>query len=540
MRKFHITMKTKLNLLVACFLLSSTFFAQNFDLDWGTALEAGSNSASYFPIGLHKGFFYTVQFEKGDGKLIKVDGKNNIVLQKELVTAEKKFETENVFSRGENIYFLNSDYDKKGNSLNLLSTSFNFTGKLLSIKPKTLCSFAVEKDNEITALSYGFSPDSSKLIVIMDHNMPNKSNAKFTVCVIGTNDMELIWQQSYEVEYDDTDFSVLSFAVDNNGNALALALITGGEGKRLLKYSTRMFSIEANSKELVDRELKIDGKYISNALIRFTTGNNLMITGFYNGLNDKGSNTGMEGAFMCIADAKNLDNLDLRLHEMDESTKLSITPESGLWKLSTANDVNTYFIRDAEVHPDGSGYVIAEQRFMIYTDGQSTESKSFYFNQIILFTFDSNQEINYITTIPKYQRTTITIPKLGLSGGSGGISVGATFSFWTGSLMRKGFKYNSYIAYENGGKIYLMYNDHRDNGDARTMQDVKVMSNKDKANAVIVTIDNEGNWEKEALFVGKDIDVILETSSSMAIPNQGFIISCERKKDVQFAKITIK
>lgn len=71
----------------------------------GTATEAGSNSASYLPIGFHGGFFYTVQFEKGDGNLIKVDTKNNIVMQKELVTAEKKFETEMMFSRGENIIF---------------------------------------------------------------------------------------------------------------------------------------------------------------------------------------------------------------------------------------------------------------------------------------------------------------------------------------------------------------------------------------------------------------------------------------------------
>lgn len=85
----------------------------------------------------------------------------------------------------------------------------------------------------------------------MDHNMPNKENARFTACVVGTNDLKLIWQDTYDVEYDDTDFSLLSWAVDNNGNALALAVISGGEGKRLMQYSTRMFSIDAASKKLL-------------------------------------------------------------------------------------------------------------------------------------------------------------------------------------------------------------------------------------------------------------------------------------------------
>ncbi len=532
-------MKNKITTMIACCLMIAGVFAQNFDLDWGTATEAGSNSASYIPIGIHKGFFYTIQFEKGDGNLIKVDSKNNIVLQKPLVTAEKKFETEMTFSRGENINFLNSDFENKENRLSVLATSFNYTGKLLSVKPKTLCTITVEKNNEISELKYTLSPDSSKLLIIMDHNMPNKENARFTACVVGTNDLKLIWQETYDVEYDDTDFSILSNAVDNNGNVLALALIRGGEGKRLSKYSTRMFSIDAVSKKVVDRELKIEGKYISSALIQFTTNNNLMITGFYNDITEKGSNEGMEGAFMCITDAQNLDNLDLRTHKMEESTKAAISTVGGWGKLA-GSDVNTYIIRDVNIHSDGSGYVIAEQHFIVHSESQNSETKIFYFNHIILYAFDANQEITYISTIPKYQKTSITIPKLGLSGGSANLSLGASFSFWNGSLTRQGFKYNSYIAYEHDGKIYIMYNDHRDNGDARTMEDVKVMSNKDKANAVIVTVDSEGNWEKEAIFIGKDIDVILETSSSMAIPNQGFIISCERKKDVQYARIKIE
>lgn len=514
--------------VITCTLLSSATFAQDYNLNWGDVAEVGQQTAAYAPIGFHNGNFYTVQFAKGDGILIKVDKDNNIVGQKELVTAEKRFETELVFQRGEKILFINSDYEAKLKTASVTATTFNFDGKLLSVKPKTLSTIKVEKNSEYTDIKYQLSPDSSKLLIVEDHNMSNKDNAKFTVSVVSTDDLKEIWSSSYTVDYLDLDFGVLSWSVDNGGNVLLLGVVKGGEGKRLSKYSTRIFSIDAATQTSTEKELKIEGKFISSAFIRYSVEGNLMITGFYNDLTESGKSEGIEGAFICITDTKNLDNLDLRMRKIDPTTKAAITPTGGWAKLIGADELNTYAIRDIVVKPDGSGYVIAEQRYITITSDNNTETRTFNFNHLIIYAFDANQEVIYISSIPKYQATSVSAPSI------------LGFTIWTGSMTRMGYKYNSYIDFEKDGNIYVLYNDHRDNGDARSMKEAKVMSNKNKANAVIVKIDANGKWEKEPIFVGKDIDVILETSSSIPIENEGFLISAERKKDVQYARIKIE
>jgi|GEM_PF-2027518 len=521
-------MKNLLPGLLLGLSLSSTAFAQDYDLSWGTAAEVGSPTASYAPIGMYKGSYYSLQFSKGDGILIEVDKNNDVVGQKPLITSEKKFESELTFKRGDKIVIINSDFDSKTKTISIFASTYSFAGKLLTPKPKLLTTIKVERNNENNDIIYKLSADSSKLAIIEDHNMSDKDDAKFSVAVITTDDLKEMWNNSFTAPYTDKDFGLLSFAVDNNGNMLLLSVISGGEGKRLEKYSTRMLTIVAGSKSYEDKELKIEGKYISSGFISYANDGKLLITGFYNDLTSKGKDEGIEGAFMCITEIKDLGSPDLKMRKIDPSTKAAITPTGGWAKAFGADELNTYFIKDIKVRPDGSGYVIAEQRYVTINYGDNLQTRVYNFNHLIVYNFDTNQDITYISTIPKYQSTTASVPYfLGIS-------------IWTGSMTRFCFKYNSFEAIEKDGTIYIIYNDHRDNGDARTMKEAKGMTNKNKANGVIVAVDANGKWEKEALFVGKDIDVILETSSSYLIPGEGFIISAERKKDVQYGKVLIK
>ena len=65
------------------------------------------------------------------------------------------------------------------------------------------------------------------------------------------------------------------------------------------------------------------------------------------------------------------------------------------------------------------------------------------------------------------------------------------------------------------------------------------MSNKNKALATVAAIDADGKWEKTTLFRGKDLDVILETSSSYPLKGTGFTISAERGKNLQYGKLEL-
>ncbi len=512
-------MKNAIIVLYCCMLFNEQLFSQNFNIEWGTLSQNGGINAWYLPIGLHDNNFYTIQFNHVEAELIKVDSGNNIVKQTPLLVLDKKVEAELIFPLDNQINVLHTDYEEDKKRLSIFNTSFDYNGELLTTKPTILASFAVTKKNETSPVIYKFSQDSSKLLMFMVHNGPPNDNARFTACVINTLDQSIMWQETFDVAYDKVDFNFLSWAVDSVGNVVTLAVIAGGEGKRLLEYSTRILSIDAITKKIADKEFKIDGKFLSSAYIRFVNNNNLIITGFYNDLNTQGRNRGIEGVFTCITDIHSLNYLNLKLQELSEATRASIT-RSGAFE--SLNKLNSYVVQDLKIQPDGSGYVIAEYQEIREKSQSNGNHTTYDFNHIIIYHFNTNKEISYITAIPKLQSTVFISPIL------------------TGPIIRLGIKYNSFISYENSGNVYILYNDHQDNGDARTMDDAKVMLNSEKANAVVVTVDSNGNWEKKALFNGKDVDVILVPNSSMPIPNEGFFISCERKKDVQFARIKIE
>ncbi len=525
------TMKTKITAFVLLCMVITGLSAQDFKLSWGTEQKAGSSDAVYIPLGFSGGNYYTIKLDNGDGTLMKVDENENLVSQTEMLSAGKKFEVELALIHNNMIIVMNSDFDSGDKLTTVVASTYSLDGKPAGAKLKKIASFKVEKNTEHSDLRYYFSADSGKVAILMDHDMPNKENAKVSISVVNISDLSEIWHTTTSIDYADADFAALSGAVDAAGNFLMLAVIKGGEGKRLQQYSTRMFTFDANDQKFADRELKIEGKYISSAFIEFSTDDKLMITGFYNDLKDNGKNEGIEGAFMCTTDVKTLDGLDLRVKQMDAITKAAIAPSGGWAKFVGSDELNAYFIRNINLDADGGGFVIAEQRYMVEGDNGNYRTRTYYFNHMIIYHFNKSQEIDWISTVPKAQSTTIMTPKIGIGP--------VTFWFFTPSQVLTAYKYNSFTAVKKDGVIHILYNDHRDNGDARTFRDVKPMINKNKANAVIVSVNAEGKWEKEAIFIGKDVDVILDTSSSFPIPGKGFLISGERGKNIQFGKIDL-
>ena len=510
----------------------SIAYGQDFDLTWGAVSKASSSDAVYAPLGWYNGFYYTLKVDNGNGYLLKADNSLTLKAQPELITGQKKFNAELAMFRNGQLLILASEYEKDQQATIVQAWIFKEDGKPTSTKMKTVAKFPVEKSREAEDVSYRLSADSSLILISMDHNMPNKEDAKFSLAVIGADDLKKVWETQATVPYADTDFSLLSTAVDRSGNAIALGVIRGGDGKRLAAYSTRAFVFNTASEKYDDRELKIDNKYISSAFIQFTAENQLMISGFYNGLTAKGKNEGIEGAFIASTTVDNLASLDLKVMAISPTTKAAITPTSSFAKWIGADELNAYNIRNINMRPDGSGYVIAEQRFMVRSVDGNTETRSYYFNHIIAYSFDAAQNIEWISSVPKEQVTSMSAPVLGI----GPVAIYT----WTNAMTRMAFKYNSYQQVEINNTIYLLYNDHRDNGDARSMKECKTMSNKKNANGVIVAIGPDGKWEKTTLFAGKEVDVILESSSCLPIPGVGFTISAEKGKDLQLGTLTLR
>lgn len=519
-------------LLSLLLLTFSSGFGQQLDLEWGTVTKASSSDAVYQPLGWYEGNYYTLKIDNGEGTLLKADKSLTIKAQTELVTGEKKFETEFTLFRNGQVLVMNSEYEKDMKAVIVKAWGFSENGKITSIRGKEVAKFTVDKNREAEAVTYSLSPDSSKILMSMDHDMPNNENAKFSMAVVESSNMQKVWKTQVNPDYEDLDFQLLSTAVNNDGNTIALGVVRGGEGKRFAAYSTRAFVFTTASEKGEDREVKIENKYISSAFISFTAGNALMISGFYNGLTSKGKSEGIEGAFIVNTSVDDIGSLDLKMLKIDPTTKAAISPNSSFAKFINADELNSYKIRSINLHDDGSGYVIAEQRIITRNVDGNTEMRSYYFNHMLVYAFDESQNIKWITSVPKEQVTTMSSPIIGI----GPVAVYT----WTNSKTRMAYKYNSFQEVEINGTIYILYNDHKDNGNARSMHECKTMSNKKNANAVVVAINQNGKWEKSTLFSGKEVDVILESSSCLPIPEVGFTISAEKGKDLQLGTLTIK
>ncbi|MBC8045718.1 MAG: hypothetical protein H7Y00_02895 [Fimbriimonadaceae bacterium] len=525
-------MKTKLQLFCICILLTFTgLYAGDHEIQWGTMDKAGGTTNSYMPLGWIGGNYYAVQIDGKDGLLMNINGKMDIAAQTELITGEKKFDADVAYLRNGEINLLMSEYESGEKTNYVRAVTFNLAGKPTKTKLKKIAAVKVEKNTEKSDFQYKFSGDSSKILIVHEHDMKGDDEAKITLTVVNTENYEELWKTSASFPYEDKNFTLLSAAVENDGDVAMLALIKGEEGSKLEKYSTSIFSFIGTSGKFDEKNIKMEGKFISSARVKFVNSKRVLITGFYNDLTGKGKSEGIEGAFMAVADPANLEDFDMHIKVMDASTKAAISPSGAFAKFFNADELNAYTIQEMNEEKDGSGYVIAEQRRIIQDEEQSSVSRTYYFNHLIIFRYNSVQEIDWISTIPKMQSTTISTPKLGI----GPLSVW----YFPGYLTRAAYKYNSFVSTAKDGDIYILYNDHKDNGDARSLKDVKMMVNKNKALATLVTVGGGGDWEKEALFRGKDLDVILETSSCLPIVGTSFTISAERGKNLQYGKLNL-
>ncbi len=524
-------MKIRQLLLLTMLTSLSLLNAQDMEVQWGLQTKDGGSTTSYIPLGWNAGHYYVVQIDGNNGYLLNIDDKMNLESSTELISGSKKFEADIVFMKNNKIHLLYSDFENGEKTTYVRATTFSLKGKPEGTKLKKVAGIKVEKSSQKNDVSYFFSSDSSKLLIVEHLDMRKDEDVQISITVVNTSTFETEWTTMATLPYAHSSFNPLSYAVQKNGSVMLLATIEGIEGKNLERYSTSMFSFRSKNEKYLEKVLDLEGKFISNASIRFVDNEKFLIAGFYNDLTAKGKNEGIEGSFIAIADPVDLGSLDLHLKPMDIYTKTSIVRTGNLASFFDADELNAYKMREINVNPDGSGYVIAEQRFMSQTDNGNLMTRTYYFNHLILYRFDANQEITWISTIPKVQVSSISTPIIGI----GPIS----FHFFTGAMIRSAYKYNSFLSMEKDGNIYVMYNDHKDNSDARTLKEVKAMTNKNKALATIAIVGEDGKWEKTQLFRGKDLDVILETSSSFPVPGIGFTISAEKGKNLQYGKLDL-
>jgi hypothetical protein len=402
-------------ILLTIFISATNLFAQEPEVSWGTAKEAGSKDASYIPLGWYDEHYYAVQIDDKDGYLVNVNKSMDIEAQIAIVTGEKKFDVDLAFIRGGKLHLLMSNYESGEKTNYIRASTFTLAGRTTATRLKKIASFSVEKNNENDGVEYIFSADSSLLLILQHHKMKNDDPAKVSFTVVKTDGFTELWSHSEELPHDYKTIEMVTASVDNKGGVLLLGNLKTDEGKGLEKYNSVIFSCPLNS-DFSETALKLDGKYISSATIRFVNDESAFFTGFYNDIEKKQYQSGIEGAFIAYLNPKNLEALeDMYISPFDPETKGAITRTGEAEAKGSGDELNGYSIQDVKLNTDGSGYVIAEQRvvYSIEVEGHEDVHRIYYFNNLIIYRFDQKKAITSLSTIPKLQQTTVHAVMIG-------------------------------------------------------------------------------------------------------------------------------
>jgi hypothetical protein len=526
-------MKTRILSLIVLIGMSQLVQSQEHEIVWGTLAPAGAALDSYIPLGWVGNQYICIQMDRKTGTILTIKDNMDMVSQKVMLTGQKKFEADYIFMYDGKIQMLYSEFENGEKTNYVRANSFTLQNKPGGLKMKKVAAVKLESNSEKADFQYYHSQDSSKLLIVHVNDMGKKDDVRVAVQVVDVaNKMESVWNEIVDLPYISKDFEILTGAVNNEGEVVLVGELKLEKSKGEYFHETHVINFNGAGGKFEDKALELEDKYISSLAARFLDDKQLLVAGFYVERRNNGSSAGLTGGFIEILETGRFLTGNQLVSEIDTDVKEAISPTSGLAKLLNNDELNRYAIQDLILNPDGSGYVIAEQRYMRQDlSDPKTVSRTYYFNHILMFKFDSDQQISWFSSIPKQQITTTSTLRIGF----GPIS----FYVWPNYLTRYCYKYNSYTAVEKDGNIYLLYNDHKKNGDARTLKETSTMSNKNTALATLVTIDEEGNWTKEALFRGKDVDAILEASSCWPMPGIGFVVSAERGKNLMYGQLNL-
>jgi len=132
----------------------------------------------------------------------------------------------------------------------------------------------------------------------------------------------------------------------------------------------------------------------------------------------------------------------------------------------------------------------------------------YYYNDIIVVSINPDGNIAWEKKIPKYQ----------LSRNDGGY-------------------YSSFAFAVSGNNMYFMFNDNSKNLKIKDPDNFRYMQNPKRSTAILVTMDSNGNQDRQAMFSNNDLKIILRPKLFMQMNEHRMILYGERGSNFKLADV---
>ena len=426
----------------------------------------------------------------------------------------RDYDLESIYFIGGNIIEFASHYDKEKDVNTLYAQVMDDHCTTKNGWTETATITATKKSNPGSFYT-GMSMDSTHILVVMNPPYDKYANEKFTLELFDKN-LKAEWKKDIVPPYLDEFFSLDNFLVAANEDVYMLATISKDksvmsrtERRSTPTYYHSVLMYEHASDELKEYEVKLDPKFISDVKMTVDTAGNIVCAGFYS---NKSSNA-IIGSFYLKIDKK---TKDITSQGTMDFPKDFISQFMSERKASKGNELYNYILKDLVLRDDGGAVLVAEQYYEIMvqsydpTSHMYTYTYYYYYNDIIVVSINPGGTIAWAKKIPKYQ----------MSRNDGGY-------------------YSSFAFAVSGDKMYFMFNDNSKNLKKPDANKYSYMQNPKKSVAILVTMDSNGNQDRQAMFSNKDLKIILRPKLFMQMNENRMILYGERGNTFKLADVRI-
>ncbi|WMJ75511.1 hypothetical protein RCC89_20450 [Cytophagaceae bacterium ABcell3] len=520
--------KIVLTLLIVAF--SALGFAQNannVNILMGNETKAKRKTTLSDIIGFDDSGIYAVRtkFNAKKVSLEYYDNSMNLKLSQplQLKTEGKNRDYEFAVHLNDKLYLFSSFHNQKLKKNFLFVETVNKKTLLPNNDLKKVAEIEYKRRWNRGDFNHEFSRDENMLMVF--YNLPyRKGEAETFGFHVFDNEMNQVWHKDITLPYDDDLFDVMSYKVDNDGNAYVLGRVfkekskTKVRGKVNYHYTILSYGIDGQKAEY---KVALGDRFLTDMQIAIADNSDIICGGFYS---DMGTSS-IKGTYFLTVDNKSkaIKRKNFKEFSMDFITQNYTERQQKKAKKKAAKgkdiEMYQYDLDDIILRSDGGAILVGEQYFVRVVTRTSTDSQGnvrttttyhYNYNDIIIVNMSPDGSIEWASKIPKKQVT-----------------------------VNDGGFYSSYVKAVRKDKLYFVFNDNpRNLNDLKQGQIYNFVPKK--AVVVLAEVDMSGNVSKQALFDNKSASTITRPKVCEQISDDEIVIFGQRGRKNRFASVTFK
>lgn len=345
-------------------------------------------------------------------------------------------------------------------------------------------------------IDYKFSPDSSKVLIYSNPYFRRNEPEQFDFAVFDI-EMNQIWTRKTSLPYKESETRIEDVVVDNDGSVFVIArnglLLerTCSNCPIKKKVDHVLFAFSEKNQQVIEHTLDPKDQELIGIKFHFNSNDDLICAGFFSN--------------------KKADQINGTFFLKFDRNKMTITStQASDFELDSPRYV--YEFRKIISKGNDGFLLIGEQYQEHYSDPQQRMAENTY-GDILVVDIDNSGKIRWQVEIPKHQK------KAGVQ------SIVSSFAT---------------MVFED--RIMLIYNDHVDNLALDLSQKHrKNFSLGDKNGAIVqTTVDFKGNVSSNAIFLKKEIAVILCPSLFLRIDPERMLVFGGESGSTQLGIYTFK